>query len=56
VDGLDRLVDAGLEEIARAAVQPVLDLVRAEWEDEDSGVIRLGGNVYQIRIEKGGAS
>lgn len=56
VEGLGRLVDAGLGDIARAAVQPVLDLVRAEWEDEDSGVIRLGGNVYRLSIEKGGES
>lgn len=56
VAGLDRLVNAGHGEIARAAVQPVLDLVQAEWEDEDSGVIRLGGNVYQIRVEKGGSA
>ena len=55
VDGLARLMEAGHEDIARAAVEPVLEMVRAEFQDEDSGVIRLGGTVYMLRLEKGGA-
>jgi hypothetical protein len=55
VDGLENFMNAGLETEAQNAVRPLNALVGLyRGIDEDSGVIRIEGAVYELWLKKGG--
>jgi hypothetical protein len=51
-EGIENLVASGQASAARAAVQPFMDLVGGG----DSGVLSIGGTVYEIRLAERGVA
>jgi hypothetical protein len=55
VEGLENFMNAGLVTEAQSAVRPLGALVGLyRGIDEDSGVIRIEGEIYEVSLKRGG--